>query len=90
MDKVTNQHIRNRSAELLVIPVTKRNLVYLTQSHKTYMACEVNKVTRSHLGHLTCDNDKLVEIGMKRKKDHRFSILNPSTVKNIRRFRLNK
>ena len=90
MDKVTNQHIKKRSAELLVIPVTRRNLVHITQSHKINMTCEVNKVTRGHLGHLTYDHDNLVEIGMKMKNDYRFSVLNPSTVKNVRRLRLNK
>ena len=54
------------------------------------MACEVNKVTRGHLGHLTYDHDRLVEIGTKMKNDYRFSVLNPSTVKIIRRLRLNK
>ena len=45
MDKVTNQHIRKRSVELLVIPVTRRNLVHITQSHKINMACEVNQMS---------------------------------------------
>ena len=90
MDKVTNQYIRKRSAEPLVIPVTRRNLVYVTQSYNINMASEGNKVTRDHLGHLTYAYDRLVEIRMKMKNDYRFSVLNPPTAKIIRRLRLNK
>ena len=54
------------------------------------MACEVNKVTKDHLNHLTYDHGKLVMIGTKMKKDYRFDVLSPSTVKTIRRLRLNR
>ena len=72
----------------LEIPVTRRNLVHITQSLKTNMACEDNKVTKGH--HLTYDHDKLVEIGTKMKNDYRFSVISPSTVTVIRRLRLSK
>ena len=88
MDKVTNQHIRKRSADPLVIPVTRRILVHIT--HKISAASKVNKVTTGHPEHLTYDHDRLVEIGMTLKSDYRFSVLNLSTVKILRRLRLNK
>ena len=90
MDKVTNQHIRKRSADPLVIPVTRMNLVHITQSHKINVASKVNKVTIGYPGHLRYDHDRLVEIGMTMKSDYQFSVLDPSTVKIIRRLRLNK
>ena len=90
MDKVTNQHIRKRSAEPLAISVTRRNLVNITQSYNINMVSEVNKVTKDHLGHLTFDHDRLVDTRTKMKNDYGFSVLNPSTVKIIRRLRLNK
>ena len=90
MDKVTNQHIRKRSADPLVTPVTMRNLVHITQSHKINAASKVNKVTIGHPRHLTYDHVRLVEIEMTMKSDYWFSVLDPSTVKIIRRLRLNK
>ena len=54
------------------------------------MACEVSKVTKDHLDYLIYNNDKLVEIGIKMKKDYRCAVLSPSTVKTIRRLRLNR
>ena len=54
------------------------------------MTSEVNKATKGHLNHLTYDHDKLVEIGTKMKNDYRFVVLSPSTVKIIRRLRLNR
>ena len=79
MDKVTNQHIRERSADPLVIPVTRRNLVHITQSLKIDVASKVNKVTTGHLRHLAYDHDRLVEIGMTMKSDYQFSVLDLST-----------
>ena len=52
-----------------------RNLVHITQRLKNNMACEVNKVNKGHLNHLTYDHDKLVEIGIKMRKDYRFAVL---------------
>ena len=54
------------------------------------MACEVSKVTKGHLDYLTYNHDRLVEIGIKMKKDYRCAVLSPSTVKTIRRLRLNR
>ena len=54
------------------------------------MAPKVNKFTIGHPGHLTYDHDRLVEIGMTMKSDYQFSVLDQSTVKIIRRLRLNK
>ena len=71
-------------------PVARRNLVHITLSLKNSMECEVNKVNKGHLNHLTYDHDKLVEIGTKMKNDYRFAVLSPSTVKIIRRLRLNR
>ena len=90
MDKVTNQHIRKRLTDSQVIPVTRRNLVDITQSLKINAAPKVNTVTIGHPGHLTYDHDRLVEIGMTMKSDYQFSFLDPSTVKITRRLRLNK
>ena len=85
MGKVTNQHIRKRSADPLVIPVTRRNLVHIIQSHKINAASKVNKVTIGHPGHLTYHHDRPVQIGVTMKSDYSFSVLDPSTVKIIRR-----
>ena len=74
----------------LEIPLTRRNLVHITQSLETNMACEDNKFTKGHVDHLTYDHDKLVEIGTKVKNDYRFSVISPSTVKITRRLRSNK
>ena len=90
MDKVNNQHIKKRSADSQVIPVTSGNLVHITQSLKINAAPKVNKVTIGHPGHLTYDHNRLVEIGITLKSDYWFSVLDPSTVKIIRRLRLNK
>ena len=54
------------------------------------MAYEVSKVTKGHLDYLTYNHNKLVEIGIKMKKDYRCAVLSPSTVKTIRRLRLNR
>ena len=58
------------------------------------MAGEVSKVTRgdtrSYPDHLTYNHDELVEIGTKMKKDYRCAVPSPSTVKTIRRLKLNR
>ena len=48
------------------------------------------KVTKGHIDYLTYNHDKLVEIGIKMKKDYRCAVLSPSSVKYIRRLRLNR
>ena len=65
----------------------RRNLVHITQSHKINEAFKVTKVT---IRHLIYDHDKLFEIAKNMKSDYWFSVLDPSTVKIIRRYRLNK
>ena len=60
--------------------MTRRDTVQITQSREN-MACEVSKVTKGHIDYLTYNHNKLVEIGIKMKKDYRCTVLSPSTVK---------
>ena len=87
MDKDTNLHTRTSTVQPFVIPVMRRNLVHITQSHKIKEAFKGIKVT---IRHLRYDHDKLFEIAKNMKSDYQFSVLDPSTVKIIRRYRLNK
>ena len=87
MDKETNLHTRTRTVQPLVIPVTRKNLVHITQSHKNN---EVFKITTVTIGHLKYEHDKLFEIAKNMKSDYWFSVLDASTVKIIRRYILTK
>ena len=71
----------------VVIPVKRRNLVHINQSDKIIEAYRVTRVTRVHWRY---DHDKLFELVKDMKSDYWFSVLDPSTVKIIRRYRLNK
>ena len=87
MDKDTTFHTRKRTVWPLVIPVKRRNLVHIIYSDKINKAFKVTKVT---IRHQRYDHDKLFEIAKNMKSDYWFSVLDPSTVKIIRRYRLNK
>ena len=87
MDKDTNLHTRTRTVQPLVIPVKMRNAAHLSQSDKIN---EAYKVTRVTIRHQRYDHDKLFEIAKNMKSAYWFSVLDPSTVKIIRRYRLNK
>ena len=87
MDKDINLHTRTRTVQPLVIPVKRRNLVHISQSDKINEAYKVTKVT---IRHQRYDHDKLFEIAKNIKSDYQFSVLDPPTVKIIRRYRLNK
>ena len=87
MDKDTNLHSRTRTVQPLVIPVKRRNLVHKSQSDKINEAFKGTKVT---IRQQRYDHDKLFEIVKNMKSDYWFSVLDPSTVKIIRRYRLNK
>ena len=67
----------------LVIPVKGRNLVHRSDSYTINEASKVIKV------HQRYEHDKLFEITRNMKSDYCFSVLNPSTLKTIRRYRLN-
>ena len=54
------------------------------------MTGEVNKVNRGQLDNLTYNHEELVDIGIRIKNDYRCATLGPSTVKTIRRLRLNR
>ena len=71
----------------LVIPVKRRNLVHISQSYTIIEAYKVTRVTRVHQRY---DHDKLFEIAKNMKSDLQFSVLDPSTVKTIRRYKLKK
>ena len=87
MDKDTNLHTRTRTVQPFVIPVMRMTLVHITQNHKIKEAFKVTKATRRHL---RCDHNKLFEIVKNMKSEYQFSVLDPSTVNIIRRYRLNK
>ena len=71
----------------LVIPVERRNLVHISHSVKINEAYNVTRITRVHQRY---DHDMLFEIVKNMKSDYWFSVVDPSTVKTIRRYRLNK
>ena len=71
-------------SQSLVIPVKGRNLVHISQS---YTINEASKVTKVYWRY---DHDKLFEIVKNMKSDYHFSVLDPSTVMTIIRYRLNK
>ena len=87
MDKDTNLHTRTRTVQPLVIPVMRRNLVHIIQSHKINEAFKSTKVS---IRHLRYDHDKPFEIEKKMKSDYWFSVLDATIVKIIRWYRLNK
>ena len=59
MDKDSNLHTRTRTVQPLVIPVKRRNLVYIIQSDKINEAFKVTKVT---IRHQRYDHDKLLKL----------------------------
>ena len=71
----------------LVIPAKRRNLVPIIQRYTINETYKVTRVTRVHQRY---DHDKLFEIAKNMKSDYKFSVLDPSTVKTIRIYRLNK
>ena len=87
MDKDINLHTRTRTVQPLVIPVKRRNLVHRIQSDIINEAFKVTKVT---IRHRRYDHVKLFDIAKNMKSDYQFSVLDPSAVKIIRRYRLNK
>ena len=71
-------------SQALVVPVKGKNLVHISQS---YTINEATKLTKVHWRY---DHVKLFEIAKNMKNDYHFSVLDPSTVMTIRRYRLNK